>query len=42
MSDTLGAILVIAMIAAIELWLLGRLEVRLIGWSDGVAPTTAN
>lgn len=37
MSDTLGAILAIAVIAAVELWLLVRLEVRLIGWSDGVA-----
>jgi NitT/TauT family transport system permease protein len=41
MSDTLGAILVIAAITAIELWLLTRLEHRLIGWSDGVQAETA-
>jgi len=40
MSDTLGAIVAIAVIAALELWVLVRLEARLIGWSDGVAAIT--
>lgn len=39
MSDTLGAILTIAVIAAFELWLLVRVELRLIGWSEGVTAT---
>ena len=40
MSETLGAILAIAVIAAVEVWLLARLEVRLMGWSDAIAATT--
>lgn len=41
MSDTLGAIVAIAAIAALELWLLARIEARLISWSDGVAATAS-
>jgi len=37
MSHTLGAILAIAVIAAAELWLLARVEARLMHWSDGIA-----
>jgi NitT/TauT family transport system permease protein len=38
MSHTLGAILVIALIAAAELWLLARAEAYLMHWSGEVAP----
>ena len=38
MSHTLGAIAVIAVIAAAELWALSRLEAYLMHWSDDVAP----
>lgn len=40
MSHTLGAILVIALIAAAELWLLARAEAYLMHWSDAVAPAS--
>jgi hypothetical protein len=40
MSHTLGAILVIALIAAAELWLLARAEAYLMHWSGEVAPAS--
>lgn len=40
MSHTLSAILVIAAIAAAELWLLARVETHLMHWSDEVVPAS--
>jgi NitT/TauT family transport system permease protein len=42
MSHTLGAITVIAVIAAAELWALARLEAYLMHWSDDVVPASTS